>query len=351
MVPGRRATPASPFAFRLFPVIALLPALLVIQPGCARASRASGDRVASVRTFAAVAGPHATVAGPAWIVWTRPRDEAQASREEGPRSTWITDDGHAEASQDGVELAIHHGLWRWQVTRTLVPSTPCPNAVREPSPGFTESARLVRRDGRGERRLPAGSPLDEAPEVERSVVLVGSVGTRLFVRDQTSTFACGAHGDWSATSHVYDGVTGRIDAIDTTALEGGTAATKDIAETRLEAKFTELQIVHDPAAARTATFVASEPRFSGGAMQIVDIFLADVPFAYGTSPFRSYAIDVEVPALPNAAKAMAQDLAAPDVVATFAASEPGRVVGGWTRVETDDVPRIRAAFVRVATAE
>lgn len=289
---------------------------------------------------------HAAPKG-AFIVWTRAGGDRNEPIPE--QSIWLDEHGGVIASTDGIVLSEGGHLWQWTTVTKRVPFVDCEDAsldLDDPaerakahfSPQEFQAAALVRLDG-SERREVLESGFDrqlmnldknpDGPHVgtfEERIEVVGSMGPLLFLRDHAHEGACGAHGLWGTEPIVIDIRTGARVTI--------AAADRDAPEVLAAAR----EKLHEHGNAfygepepKNLVYRATEPRFDANGFHAFHTFLADVPFAYGASPWSSYAVHSEIPAAMPAQLAPYSDV--PPAVLAFAAAHPDFVLGGFTRID------------------
>jgi hypothetical protein len=210
-----------------------------------------------------------------------------------------------------------------------------------------QAAALIRVDGAQRREVLASGlerrlmNLDKNPDgphigtFEEQITITASVGPFLFVRDYAHEGACGAHGLWGTDSFAIDVRNGERAILSTTDKEERSVL--EAASATLHGRY------GDPTyGTLEPQYAGTEPRIDAGGVHMFHTFMADVPFAFGASPWRSYAVDVEVPAAVPPEVAPFADV--PPIVGRFAAAHPDLVIGGFTRVEATNADRLRVAF-------
>jgi len=328
-------------------------AAVMVASGCSNSSTRVAAPVTAETKDDAADTPRAS-RGPAFVVWTHGATEDPKPAPE--ESVWLDARGDVVARADGIVLAEGGRLWRWSIETKAVPFVDCDDANLDlDDPALLarahwhdqefQGASLVRLDAsQGREILTNGYArkvmnLDQNPDGPRvgtfneSISVSGSVGPLLFVRDAAHESACGAHGLWITESIVVDIRTGA--RVSLTGTDQDAPQVLDATRAKLRAVYADF----DPGSPQ---YHATEARVDATGLHMFHTFLADVPFAYGASPWRSYAVDTEV------AAAVPPEVApythVPAAVSTFAAAHPDLVLGGFTQVDEAEVERLGVAF-------
>ncbi|HEY8076421.1 MAG TPA: hypothetical protein VIF62_19990 [Labilithrix sp.] len=287
------------------------------------------------------------ITSPGWLVWTH--------RDDGTMKTALVDSsGEVLAEAPSAVIAADGELFALARTRKTFDLAACEDGGGGGlGPSAGEVLSVVRLDA-DERARPIVRGFDPRAEdgdagvVHQAVDVVGSVGPRLFTRDNVWTYACGAHGFWSQTSQVVDVTSASDVLVRPDDLEQASQAARDrfVAMAKEDDSIGALWQNGDPGEPQYAAF---EPRFDAGQLHLVHVFLADAPYAFGNTKWRSYAVETEVPARVPPELAAALDVPAPVRVHASQLGKDDRF-GGFSTVDDAqlaahtlaDVPRMAA---------
>ena len=318
-----------------FGSLVTLASLLVSSIACGACS-ARPDAVEAVASPRG-AGGAATVASAGWLVWTHADD--------GTMHTALVDATSKVVSEAPTMVtAVDGTLWALTRTRATRELQPCEGGFEHPDPSVDEKVSLVPLDD-------ARPPLAIAPAfvdpgaasdddtgvgtVVQTVDVVGSVGPYVFAHDAAWTFSCGAHGNWFQTAHVLDVRSGREIELAPTDLEAAERAARARFVAMAEAD-EGIGSLWEGGAPASVDRVALEPRLDGGRIRFVHVFLAEAPYVYGASEWRSYAAEAEVAAA-TPSTVRGEDTALPRPVAAYV-GRLGKTAhfGGFSEVDDAD---------------
>lgn len=289
----------------------------------------------------------------ALLVWTTDGDAE-------PTTTFVDAEGHALGSTPGVLLASGGDVWRLRSETTTRNLSACngPGVFDSESTTMSISLEPLTPHRAGSRRLfgtyfdrPKGEHDGEGPtdagEVIHSFAASGSVGPYLFLREPLFIFACGAHGFHSMEQHVIDIRTGQpVKLEETRPEEHARAATKAKALFVQKSQETPgVGALWNGEAPSEIAWLAVEPRIGRGAeeIELVGILGADAPYVFGSSAWRAYMIDAEVPltTIPRELQAHAR---IPAAVRRFSLAIGDARIGGFSTIDGERANELMRAL-------
>jgi hypothetical protein len=312
--------------------------VLILAPGCKQTPPPPRSVSAAPARGAEVTAP------PRLLAWARARGDAGS---DGASTFRLREDGEVIEQLPGIRVAASHGPdWRWAPSSVPFATEPCvfragdAGAVGDAGAGGDGGAggdagargqgRLLRgafdRDGATQVAIEPAVPSEPVAEIDQRAEVLASLGPLVFLRERTSTFACGAHGAEEARFLIWD-------------LERGAARAELLPEMPDRAGVL----------ARAAPLLAADAKAFGGPFgderpritELVPVldpsagvrFEAQVTrescYACGDGAWSSYTRSVRVPAEPPPALAsVAREL--PSGVRAFARARPGLELGGWS---------------------
>lgn len=181
----------------------------LLAASIALASACGGHRPAAAPAVDLAAGPRAAPpeaeSDGEVLVWGRRADEP-------PMTYRLADDGRVLGEERGIVIATSRGELVWREREAEIKLGGCEDAAPTENlePGTVTHAWLAPRDDQARQVVvDPGDDGDGAAELSHRVELLGSVGPYLFVHETVYVFACGAHGNTSASFKLWDAEAGK----------------------------------------------------------------------------------------------------------------------------------------------
>lgn len=257
--------------------------------------------------------------------------------ERGPLHTfYLAADGALRVlkEREGATIVTSHGELTFKAEEKEVKLNGCEHvdgAPRTPSVGTVMNAMLLQSNGQVAQKIidfyDGGFGAEpDIDELGHYVVLTGSIGPYLFIREGAYSFSCGVHGNASASAMVWDANAGKpIDFLPELA-----DAEKLVAQAK--EKLDEIDKDEGgPDEANEPGFAQFIPVYSEhGALRIDVQFARWACYACSDGEWSSYTRSAIVPTnwFPERMKTWAMP---PVVVKEFAKTHPEWRIGGWSK--------------------
>ncbi len=257
--------------------------------------------------------------------------------ENGPmRTFYLAGDGALRVlrESEGATVVTSHGDLTWKAEEKELNLNGCEHvdgSPRTPGKGTIMNATLVKSNGQVAQKVVDandggfGSEPD-IDELNHFATLTGSIGPYLFIREGSYAYACGAHGNSTAASMVWDANAGKpVDLVPELANAEKLVAT---AKQKLD------EVDGDeggPEESNEPAFAQFIPVYSEhGALRIDVQFARWACYACSDGEWSSYTRSAIVPTnwFPERMKTWAMP---PVVVKEFAKAHPEWRIGGWSK--------------------
>lgn len=185
----------------------LLSAAFISLMGCS--ARATVSPTVSLQSGTRVVGPDNHDRGEI-LVWVKKNEGKET------RTYRLAAEGSLNVlgEHEGIIIATTHGEMTWKAQEKEINLKGCEHfdgAPAVPSKGSVIFANLVNSNGDVLQKVVDSSEAEgsDVDDLEHHVSLVGTIGPYLFVSESSYMYACGAHGNETASAMVWDAESGK----------------------------------------------------------------------------------------------------------------------------------------------